>query len=693
MRVQIDGVEYLPADQAATASSRIGIGVTTRNRPEVFADTIKHIRSRAPEGSVIVVVDDASDKPVDGATFRFTRQAGIARAKNKCLELLADAGCDHLFLFDDDCYPIVDGWWRPYVESPEPHLMYAWGDAYFRTDDLIGYAWPKGCMLYVERRVLERVGGMDPVFGTWGLEHASWSDRIHTAGLTTCRYQDVPGSEELFRAHDREQGDFPSSVDVETRLVANVRAAERYHDADVFVPYRATPAEYDRVALSVLVPSVASRRASHLPRILDQLYGQHEALPEADRHRVEILTLVDAEGVDVGTKRNDMMRLARGEYVVFVDDDDRVSPEYLSRLLEATRVGADVISIEAEVTVNGGKPKRCRYSTEFERDENTPHEYRRLPNHLCPVRRELALRTPFPTRQRAEDSAYSAALRPLLRSEHHVADVLYYYDFDAAASVAQRAPRFEPRKPEVDVVFMSRASTPELRAMTEKAIKTCREGAGDRALNIVVLEQVEGVRYPGVVTVYKPEPFEYNKFANDGIRTGTAPWVVVANSDLEFHEGWLDALLKVRHQIMSPASPTEPRQARLARPESGYENGKHFSGWCFMISRALWGKFGGLDEDFVFWCADDSVIEQAKRHGIKPTVVPASKVTHLISKTVGGRGHTANDPMDGELTWAMVETFNAKYKAKKFLTDARYLEWRKANPQRVTEIRERYKDA
>lgn len=690
--VLIDGVRYVPATGDRTPG-RIGIGVTTRNRREVFAETIEHIRKFAPDGAAIVVVDDASDDPVPDATYRFLRQAGIARAKNKCLELLADAGCEHLFLFDDDCYPIADGWWRPYVESDEPHLMYAWGDEYFRTDKLVGYLWPKGCMLYVERRVLERVGGLDPIFGVWGLEHMSWSDRIHNAGFTTCRYQDVPGSEKLFLSKDREQPDFPSSVPLETRLIANVRAAERYRDSDAFVPYRDTPADRDRVALSILVPSVASRRSSFLPKIMDELYGQHEALPPEDRRRVEILVLTDAEGLDVGTKRNKMVALAEGEYVAFVDDDDRLAPDYLRSLLDATAYGTDVITFRAEVRVNGGRPKPCIYSAEWDADENTEVEFRRIPNHLAAVRRELALRTPFPRLNRSEDSSYAKQLKPLLQSEHHIPRILYYYDYNSETTVAQRRSDIERvQKPVVDVVILSKASTDELREMTERTIETCLSGAGGYPINIIVLEQEPGIRYRNAITIHRPGKFAYNKFANEGIRTGSAPWILVANSDLEFGDGWLEPLLKTKHPLMSPVSSTEPRQARLTRSEAGYENGKHFSGWCFMISRELWEKFGGLDEDFIFWCADDSVIEQAKRHGIRPLVVPASKVKHLISRTVGGRGHRADDPMDGDLTWAMVELFNAKYGANKFLNDQRYIQWRKANPEKVREIRERFSD-
>src|SRR5690606_22624184 len=61
----------------------------------------------------------------------------------------------------------------------------------------------RGAMLYVERRVLDVVGGMDPRFGKWGWEHVSWSDRIHSAGLTSSRYMDVIGSEKLFHSMDQ----------------------------------------------------------------------------------------------------------------------------------------------------------------------------------------------------------------------------------------------------------------------------------------------------------------------------------------------------------------------------------------------------------------------------------------------------------------------------------------------------------
>jgi glycosyltransferase involved in cell wall biosynthesis len=214
MQVTIDGVPYVKQDDKPTVS--IGVGITTHNRQALAASTLAKIQAATP-GARIVVVDDASQPRVriPGAeVYRFDKNVGIARAKNKCLELLAD--CDHIFLFDDDTYPLAPGWTEPYVTSPEHHLMYlfeAWASGTPVGDDAVIYkdashrahVHARGCMLYVDRLVLDTVGGMDVRFGMAMNEHLDWSMRIHNAGLTTFRYMDVLGSEQLIYSMDQHQ--------------------------------------------------------------------------------------------------------------------------------------------------------------------------------------------------------------------------------------------------------------------------------------------------------------------------------------------------------------------------------------------------------------------------------------------------------------------------------------------------------
>lgn len=97
----------------------IGIGITTRNRDHVFLETLTNINKHRPKNSILVVVDDASDVKKENLEvdkyYYFSKRVGIAKSKNKCLELLEK--CDYIFLFDDDFYPIKEGWEKIYIET------------------------------------------------------------------------------------------------------------------------------------------------------------------------------------------------------------------------------------------------------------------------------------------------------------------------------------------------------------------------------------------------------------------------------------------------------------------------------------------------------------------------------------------------------------------------------------------------
>lgn len=189
----------------------IGLGISTRNRNDVFEHSYSQWLKHTPKGVKIVVVDDASEIPVENATFRFEENVGIAKAKNKCFQLLED--CDYIFLADDDVFPISDDWASHYINSGVNHAMLIWDklhDGRSNGNRLISkqsngvnvYANPCGCLLFYTKKCLETVGGMDEEYGIWGWEHVDLSRRIFNAGLTPHKYMDIDGSHSLFYAHD-----------------------------------------------------------------------------------------------------------------------------------------------------------------------------------------------------------------------------------------------------------------------------------------------------------------------------------------------------------------------------------------------------------------------------------------------------------------------------------------------------------
>ena len=254
MQVIIEGVHYVPA---CASSPRIGIAITTHNRADVLSRALDHHLKHLPASALVVVIDDgsapAASVPDGVKLIRHDTSQGIVASKNASLTVLMDAGCEHLFLWDDDAWPIADSWWLPYIESPEPHLAYQFLDlagprklndlaVLYRDGQHVAYTGQRGVMLYYHRSAIKRVGGFDPVYGRGMYEHSDLALRIHNAGLTTWAYADVAGSERLIHSMD-EHEEVTRSVsrpDREALVARNVKIHNERRDAGYtgYVEYR-----------------------------------------------------------------------------------------------------------------------------------------------------------------------------------------------------------------------------------------------------------------------------------------------------------------------------------------------------------------------------------------------------------------------------------------------------------------------
>lgn len=437
------------------------------------------------------------------------------------------------------------------------------------------------------------------------------------------------------------------------------------------------------IDLSILVCSTHTRWDGFGRDIQRQLWGQYGLLSPEDQDRVEILILTDNKTMMLGHKRNVMVGMAQGRYVQFVDDDDRIAPDMIAAVLEATGRDTDAITFLAEVSLNGEKPKLCRYSLRYLKDRNTATGYERVPNHICAIKRDLATRVSFPHLPYGEDSGYAKLLRPFLRTETHLDRVLYHYDYSSETTETQQhlrnrpAPARPDAAPVADIVILSNATTDDLLRMTQATVDTCRAGANGLPVGIAVLEQRPGIVYKRCATIHMDEPFHYNRFANFGARRGSADWIVIANNDLLFHDGWLHQLIAAGHPLVSPKCPRDSRQREFTENTTGDITGQHLSGWCFMIARELWETIGGLDEAVSFWCSDDVVIEQAKAQGVLPMIVPGAVVEHVQSVTLKKKPSPSRD----ELTWKQVDIFAAKYGGHRLQSHPEYLRWKASQPE------------
>lgn len=215
---------------------KIAIAISTRNRPKEFRKTFYGIESHFPKDAVLLVVDDCSDENYANAHFRFEKRAGIPKVKNKCLELAMNTGANHIFLFDDDIYPVIDGWEKAYIESGINHLSYSFDEHYHgvnqRQSKIInGFkvsSIPNGCMMYFTRHCIETIGGFDERFGLGCYEHTDLTRRIHNAGLTPYKNMDVIGSDKLFHSMDR-HGEIQRNFSMQERSKQLMRGSKLFN--------------------------------------------------------------------------------------------------------------------------------------------------------------------------------------------------------------------------------------------------------------------------------------------------------------------------------------------------------------------------------------------------------------------------------------------------------------------------------
>jgi glycosyltransferase involved in cell wall biosynthesis len=137
----------------------------------------------------------------------------------------------------------------------------------------------------------------------------------------------------------------------------------------------------------------------------------------------------------IGEKRNKLMAMATGQYIAFIDDDDRISPYYLATIINAIRNGyPDVIGIVGIYkSVVNGKPihERFYHTIKNNRYWKSQRGWERPPNHLNPMKREIAIRYDFMPSNFGEDTDWAMRIcdDQALKSENFIVDPIYFYDY------------------------------------------------------------------------------------------------------------------------------------------------------------------------------------------------------------------------------------------------------------------------
>lgn len=174
--------------------------------------------------------------------------------------------------------------------------------------------------------------------------------------------------------------------------------------------------------LSILIPTLPQRSA-FLSEILNEINRQ------IGNHPIQVLIDSRAEPT-TGEKRNWLNENAIGEYVWQVDDDDMILPNAIDAIIKGLESKPDCLAINGIMTTDGKNLRKwdIRMGNPYEEINGI---YYRYPNHITPIKTEIALQIKFHHITQQEDYKWATEMRDsgLLKTQVVVEIPVYHYRF------------------------------------------------------------------------------------------------------------------------------------------------------------------------------------------------------------------------------------------------------------------------
>ncbi len=186
---------------------------------------------------------------------------------------------------------------------------------------------------------------------------------------------------------------------------------------------------------SILIATLGRRTEKFLRLVHDDL----KYIEDFDGD-IEVIAYWNNREKPLGHLRQALVEEAQGEYVCFVDDDDRLPGYYLGEVYQLldSRLGyTDYVGWKMQYIHDGiPSPKLTYHSLDFNGWYEDEVGFYRDVSHLNPVRRDLALKADFRIQvdDHSEDRSWAAQLRPYLGKQSYIDKVMYYYQFNSKDS-------------------------------------------------------------------------------------------------------------------------------------------------------------------------------------------------------------------------------------------------------------------
>ncbi len=191
--------------------------------------------------------------------------------------------------------------------------------------------------------------------------------------------------------------------------------------------------------LSILILTIDSRVRDNFLKLIECLNKQI-----GNSNEVEILALYDNKKRSVGEKRNNLISIANGEYLSFIDDDDWVSDSYISSIIKEIdkleKPDCIVFDTDTEM-VDFGIRQHAKFGIEFDYWRSTDRTQRRCkPSHLNVWKTEFAKKYKYQHISFGEDTEWCERVWRDIKKQSRIEKTLLYPVFERSKSETRTSP-------------------------------------------------------------------------------------------------------------------------------------------------------------------------------------------------------------------------------------------------------------
>lgn len=190
------------------------------------------------------------------------------------------------------------------------------------------------------------------------------------------------------------------------------------------------------IQLAILIPTIVGRE-KQLSKLIDSLNAQIGSYAD-----IAVQIACDNKELSIGSKRQQLIDNCEAKYCVQIDDDDAVTYNYISTILNAIKSNPDCITYLESVDGN----KIACHSNVFDKWANNlcGYQFVRTPFYKDVIRTEVVKAIGFNDLRYGEDHDFSIRLKQsgLIKTEVHINEVMYHYNSPGNMTPKQHKERY-----------------------------------------------------------------------------------------------------------------------------------------------------------------------------------------------------------------------------------------------------------